>query len=84
MDQDGTWHGGRPQPRQLCVRLGPSPHPEKGGGALPQFSAHVYCRQTAVWVNLPVGTEVDLGLRDIVLDGDPARPPLKGRGTAPQ
>ena len=25
MDQDGTWHGGRPQPRGLCVRLGPSP-----------------------------------------------------------
>jgi len=20
MDQDGTWHGGRPQPRGLCVR----------------------------------------------------------------
>ena len=25
MDQDGTWHGGRPQPRALCVRWGPSP-----------------------------------------------------------
>jgi len=24
MDQDGTWHGGRPQPRRLCVRWGPS------------------------------------------------------------
>jgi len=20
MDQDGTWHGGSPQPRRLCVR----------------------------------------------------------------
>jgi len=34
MDQDGTWHGGRPQHRRLCVRWGPSP-PHK-------FSAHVY------------------------------------------
>jgi len=25
-----------------------------------------------------LGTEVGLGLRDIVLDGDPASPPLKG------
>ena len=24
MDQDGIWHGGRPQPRGLCVRWGPS------------------------------------------------------------
>jgi len=27
---------------------------------------------------MPLGTEVGLGLRDIVLDGDPAPPPLKG------
>ena len=43
----------------------------------PQFSADVYCGQTAAWVKMPVGTEVGLGLCDIVLDGDPA-PPLKG------
>ena len=31
MDQDGTWHGGRPQPRRLCVRWGPSlPLTQKG------------------------------------------------------
>ena len=23
MDQDATWYGGRPRPRQLCVRWGP-------------------------------------------------------------
>jgi len=28
---------------------------------------------------MPHGTEVDLSLRDIVLDGDPAPPPLKGQ-----
>ena len=38
MDEAGTWHGGRPQPRRLCVRWGPSPLPPKGGGAsLPNF-----------------------------------------------
>jgi len=25
MEEAGTWHGGRPQPRRLCVRWGPSP-----------------------------------------------------------
>jgi len=25
MDQEATWYGGRPQPRGLCVRWGPSP-----------------------------------------------------------
>jgi len=27
---------------------------------------------------MPLGTEIGLGLRDIVFDGDPAPPPLKG------
>ena len=31
MDEAGTWHGGRPQPRH--VSWGPSPLPPKGGGA---------------------------------------------------
>jgi len=31
--QASTWYGGRPQPRGLCVRWGPSP-PQKRGGAL--------------------------------------------------
>jgi len=34
MNQDATWYGGRPQPRGLCVRWGPSPPPK--------FSAYVY------------------------------------------
>jgi len=46
----------------------------------PQFSAHVYCGQTAAWIKMSLGTEVGLGLRDSVLDGDPAPPPLKGGG----
>jgi len=38
----------------------------------PKFSAHLYCGQTAGCIKMPLGTEVDLGLRDIVFDVDPA------------
>jgi len=50
--------------------------PQKGGS--PNFLAHVYCGQTVAWIKMPLGAEVGLGLRDIVLDGDPAPRPLKG------
>jgi len=40
MDQDETWHGGRPRPRPHRVRWGPST--PKWGTAPPQFSAYVY------------------------------------------
>jgi len=43
-----------------------------------QFSVHVYCGQTAGWMNTPLGTEVDIGPDYIVLDGVPA---LRERGT---
>jgi len=43
--------------------------------------AHVYCGQTVGWIKMPIGTEVNLGLGDVVLDGE-ATPPPK-RGTAP-
>jgi len=57
--------------------MGTQPLPKKG--LSPQFSAHVHCDQTAAWIKMPLSTEVGLGLRDIVLDGDPAHPPLKER-----
>jgi len=40
--------------------------------------AHVYCGQMAPWIKIPFGMEVGLGLRDSVLDGDPAPPSPKG------
>ena len=55
----------------------PAPLPQKGGGAPIQFSAHVYCGQTAVCIRIPLDTDVGLCVRDIVLDGDPAPPLLK-------
>ena len=45
-----------------------------------QFLAHVYCDQTAGWMKAPRGTEVDLGLGQIVLDGVPR---LRETGTEP-
>jgi len=45
---------------------------------VPQFSAHVCYGQTAGWIKMPLGGEVGLGPGHIVLDGDPAPPPLKG------
>jgi len=56
------------------VRRGPIPLQK---GHSPQFSAHVYCGQTAVCIRIPLDTELGVSLGDTVLDGDPA-PPLKG------
>ena len=69
MDQDETWHGGRPRPRPHCVRWGPSSPPQRGHSP-PIFGTsvpHVCCGQTAGWINMPLGTEVvDLCPGDIV------------------
>jgi len=44
--------------------------PRKKGTPTPtQFLAHVYCGQTAVWIKMPLSTEVNLGPGDVVLDG---------------
>jgi len=46
-DQNTTWYGCRPRPRQHCVIWGPSsPHPRKGALQSPHFSVHDYCGQT--------------------------------------
>jgi len=77
MDQRGTWHGGRPRPRPHCARWGPSSLPEKGEQPS-QFSAHVYCGQTAGWIEMPLGIKkVGLEPGNIVLDMDQP-PPQKG------
>jgi len=79
-DQDETWHAGRPRPWPYCVRWGPSS--PQGGGAIPQFSAHIYCDQIYSWMNQD-GTNwyEGLGPGDFVLDGDPA--PLHKKGAEP-
>ena len=47
----------------------------------PEFSAHVYCGQTAGWIKMPLGMKVGLSPGDSVLDGDPA--PLRTKGVEP-
>jgi len=48
----------------------------------PQFSVHVCCGQTAGWIKMPLGTEVDLGPSHIVLIGD--SPPAKVAQQSPR
>jgi len=57
--------------------FGGDPAPPEEKGTAP---AHVYCGQTAGWIKMPLGTEVNLGPGDVVLDGVAAPPK---RGTAP-
>ena len=82
MDEDETWHTGRPRPWPHCVRWGPS-CPLLKKGRSPQFLAHIYCGPTAAWIKMPLGMEIGLCPGHIVLDGDPASPPQK-RGHGPQ
>jgi len=42
--------------------------PRKGHTDPHQILAYVYCGQTAAWIKTPLGTEVNLGLGDVVLD----------------
>ena len=44
----------------------PATSPQKRAELPPQFSAHVYCGQTVVWIKMPLCTDVGLDLRDIV------------------
>ena len=74
----------------VCMEVGLSPGnivldgdlaPPPQNGHSPQFSAHVYCGQTAGWIKMPLGMEVSLGSGDFVLDGNQlpqkgAQPPL--------
>jgi len=60
----------------LCYMETQLPSPKMGAES-PQFSAHLYCDQTAAWMNMPLGTEVGLGLRNIAFDVDPATPRKK-------
>ena len=60
----------------------PSPKRER---TRPQFSAHVYCGQTAGWIKMILGMEVGLSPGDlVVLDGNPAPFPKKGTEPLPQ
>jgi len=40
--------------------MGSQPCNKNNGTAPKQFSAHVYCDQTAGWIKMPIGMEVNL------------------------
>ena len=78
MDQDETWHAGRPRPWPHYVRWGPSsPSPKEGG------APNICCGQMVGWIKMPLGMEEGLGPGDFVLHGDPAPLPKKGRSPLP-
>jgi len=76
--QDASSYEGRPQPKRLCVRWGPSPPLQKGGKATPNFRSFV-CDQTAGCIKMPLIMEVGLSLGGFVLDGNPVPSPKRGR-----
>ena len=57
----------------------PSSPPQKRGHAEPPISGPFLLWPDGWCIRIPLGTEVGLSLGDIVLDGDPAPPPLKGQ-----
>ena len=84
MHQGATWYGGRPRPRRLCVRWGPSlPSAKKAAELPPQFSAHFYCGQTVGCIKMPLSMEVGLSPGDFLLHGDPAPSAKRGQSPSP-
>ena len=69
-------------PGDIVLNEDPAPLLKKGHSS-PQFSAHVYCGQTAGWIKMPLGAKVGLGPGHIVLDGDSAPPLRKEAPAAP-
>jgi len=65
-------------PRHIVLDGNPALLPKRGQSR-PQFSAHLYCSQTAGCIKMPHGMEVDFSPGDFVLDGDPVPLPKKGR-----
>ena len=61
---------------------GDQPLSPKRAEPSPQFSAHLYCGQTAGCIKMSLGMELGLIPEDFVLDGDPA--PSTKRGGTPQ
>jgi len=70
------------RPVHIVLDGNTAPVPKKGAEP-PQFLAHLYCGQTAVWIKMLLGAEVGLGLRNTVVDVDLATPE-KGTPTPSQ
>jgi len=60
-------------PVHIVLDGNPAPLPKR---AQPQFSARVCYGQTAAWIEMTLGTELDLGPDDILLREDQLPPKL--------
>jgi len=56
---------------------------KKGRSPKKQFSAYVYCGQTAAYIKMALGMEVGLSAGDFVLDADPTPSPKRGGALLP-
>jgi len=61
----------------IALDRDPATLPKKGGGARPQFSAYVYCGQTAECIKMSLGVEGSLSPGDFVLDGAETLPNIR-------
>jgi len=83
MYQDATWYGGRPQPRGLCVRWGPSPLLQKMAEPPSLIFGPFLLWPNAGCIKMPIGMDVGLSPGDFVLDGDPVPSPKRERSLPP-
>ena len=79
IDQDETWHAGRPRPWPHYVRWGSSPPSPNGA----QFSANFCCGQMDAWIKMLLGMEVGLGPGHCVRWGPSPLPPKGGGAPSP-
>jgi len=77
MDQDETWHAGRPRPWPHCWMGWVYPAPLLQRDTAPNFRP--FCGHMAGWIKMPLGMEVGLCPADFVLDVDPAPTSAKRR-----
>jgi len=85
MDEAGTWHGGRPQPRRLCVRWRPS-HPAQKVGRAPTTQIYSPC---LLWPNCWMDQDATWQEgrpqpRRLCVRWGPSPPPHKGGGAPPE
>jgi len=70
--------------RQIGLNGDSAPLPQRGTAPVqPKKFGHICCGQTAGWIKMQLGTEVDLSPGHTVLDGDLAPPPPKGHSPPP-
>jgi len=67
-------------PGDLVLDGDPAPPLQKGAEPPPQFSAHVYCGQTAGWIKMALGMEVCLNwsMPRCARSGTSSPPPKRG------